>query len=64
MEGMAIWARTSAPRGANRTNSPARAGAAHLSAELPVTCRHRVTRAAAAGVAATRAVCSVCASRR
>ena len=37
MEGMAIWARASAPRAANRANSPARAGVQHLSAELPVT---------------------------
>ena len=34
MEGMLIRARGSAPRGANRANSPARAGARHLSAEL------------------------------
>ena len=39
MEGMAIWARASAPRAANRANSPARAGAQHLSAGLSVTSR-------------------------
>ena len=40
MEGMAMWARASAPRAANRANSPARAGAVHLSTELPVILTH------------------------
>ena len=37
MEEMPIWACASAPRSANRANSPARAGAQHLSAGLSVT---------------------------
>ena len=49
MKGMPIWARASVPRGANRANSPARAGAQHLSAELSVAVTNRANSPARAG---------------